>query len=313
MVSIKAGIKKNIDYIQIFLVFALLFLFMSVTMRNFLSFTNLLNLLRQNAVALVLGAGVTLALISGEIDISVGGIIALSGVSAGLVSSYGFIVSIITALGVGLGFGLFNGMAATKGKIPSFIVTLSTAMMARSLAYVFTNAQVVSGYPDGWRFLGQEGIFGFPVIFIVVIIIYAFAYFMVKKTIFGQHIYAVGSNRVGAILCGINADWVKIKAMMFSGLLAGFGGILLSSRVMAMQADTATGMEFDVIAGVIIGGTSLNGGKGNLFQTIIGIFIIGMIRNAINLAHINIFWRGFVTGAIIIGAVGLDSLRRYLR
>jgi ribose/xylose/arabinose/galactoside ABC-type transport system permease subunit len=299
---------------QVLIVFLFLFIFMAITMPRFLSPINLNNLLRQNAVALIIGAGMTGVLICGELDISVGAVLALAGVSAGLVSSAGMAASIAISLAIGLCFGLVNGIITTKGKVPSFIVTLGTQMMARSLGYVLTRGQVMSHYPEGWRVIGQGVIFGgFPLLFVVVIVVYGLTFTMLRKTRFGQHVYAVGSNRSAAILSGINADTIKIKAMVFCGLMAGLGGILLSSRVMAIQADTATGMEFDVIAGVIIGGTSLSGGSGNILQSVIGIFIIGMIRNALNLSHIDIYWKDFVTGAVIVTAVLLDSLRRYLQ
>jgi ribose transport system permease protein len=299
---------------QVLLVFVILFLFMSIAFPNFLSRININNLLRQNAIAIIVGAGMTTMLLCGELDISVGSVLALCGVSAGMVSSGGFWVSVVTSLAIGLGFGLLNGIITTKGKIPSFIATLGTQMIAHSLGYVWTKGKVIASYPPGWRIFGQSEIFwGIPLLFVFVIIVYIYTYVLHKKTKFGQHIYSVGSNRTAAILCGINADIIKIKAFLFSGFLVGFGGILLSSRVMAIQADTAKGMEFDVIAGVIIGGTSLSGGSGNILQSAVGIFIIGMIRNALNLSHIDIFWRDFATGAVIIAAVLMDSFRRYLQ
>jgi len=146
-----------------------------------------------------------------------------------------------------------------------------------------------------------------------VIIVYIIFHVLLKKTSFGQKVYAVGSNRTAAVLSGIDADRVKIGSMVILSVVAALCGILLTSRTMAIQAEAGRGLEFEIIAGVIIGGTSLSGGQGNVLQTIIGILIIGMIRNGLNLSHMNIFWNDFVTGTVIILAVLLDSLRKKIQ
>jgi ribose/xylose/arabinose/galactoside ABC-type transport system permease subunit len=310
----KFQIMKYINSMQALSVFLVMFIGMSILLPNFFTVLNLTNIMKQYSVSMILAVGTTFVIISGEIDISVGSLIALSGISAGIViEDYGVFAGILAALAIGLAFGAFNGLIITKGRIPSFIATLGTMQMARSLSFVFSQGQVITSFPDSFRFIGQESIYGFPIIFMLVIIVYAISFIIFKKTKFGQHVYAVGGNRIAAILSGINADKIKMQVMMISGTIAGFCGLLLTSRAMAVQADTGRGMEFEVIAGAIIGGASLNGGVGNILQTIVGVAIIGLIRNGLNMSRIDIFWNDFVTGAVIIGAVLMDSMRKRMQ
>ena len=254
----------------------------------------------------------TVVLISGEIDISVGSIVGLAGIIGGLVlKEYGIFAGYIAALGVGLGVGLFNGIVTIKGRIPSFITTLGTMRMARSLCYVFSGGLIIGDFPEKFGVIGQQEIIGIPYLLLIVVLVYLLMHTMMRKTRFGQYIYAVGSNKTASVMSGINADVTKIKAFALNGLMAGFAGILTASRVMAIGPDSGTGLEFEVIAGVVIGGTSMAGGTGNVLQSVIGVLIIGMIRNGINMSDLNIFWNNFVTGSVIIIAVLLDTFRQY--
>ena len=183
-------------------------------------------------------------------------------------------------------------------------------MMARSLAFVTTGDQVVSDLPEAFKAIGQARPAGVPLPFLVALLTYAVGWFVLTRTVFGKRVYAVGANRMVATLSGIRADRVKIQCMMIVGFTAAFAGNLLLARIGAIQADTARGLEFEVIAAVVIGGTSLYGGQGNILRTIIGVIIIALIRNFLNLSRIDIFWQDFATGAIIIAAVLLDALQK---
>ncbi len=300
--------------LQALIVFIVMFVLLSIFVDNFFTVTNITNLMKQNATNLIIGAGMTVVILTGEFDISVGsimGLAAFTGVT--VMNGYGIPLGILSAAAIGLLFGLINGVLTTKGKIPSFIATLGTQMVARGLCLVMSG-----GFPEAMedRTLGalsQGDFLGIPNLFWIVIIVYVIVYILLKKTAFGQHVYAVGSNRNAAVLSGINADFVKIRAFLLIGFLAGFCGILSSARVFSASPETGTGVEFEVIAGVVIGGTSVSGGEGNVLLTIVGVIIIGLIRNALNLIHVNILWNNVVTGAVIIAAVLLDSFRKYLQ
>lgn len=307
----ESNLKKFYGLLQTLGVFIFIVIIMSIFLPNFLTFSNITNLLRQLSVNLVVGAGMTFIILTGEFDISVGSVLALTAVIAGtLIHLIGVWPACIIALLIGPLFGLFNGVLVTKGKIPSFICTLGTLMMARSLAFVITKGQVVSNFPESFKILGQGSIAGFPNIFLIVIVVYLIGYIVLRKTTFGKKVYAVGSNKKVSMLSGINTDNIKIKSFMIVGFLTSLAAIMILSRLGAIQADTGKGLEFDTIAAVVIGGTSLYGGEGNILQTIIGVLIIGLIRNFLNLAHIDIFWQDFATGAIIVVAVLLDTLRK---
>jgi ribose transport system permease protein len=250
-------------------------------------------------------------MISGEFDISVGSVVALTAaVSAALMIRFGILPAVLVSMLIGPLLGVFNGVIVTKGRIPSFITTLGTLMIARSLAFVTTGGRVISNLPDSFKVIGQGQTLGIPNPFIIAIACYAIGWVMMNRTAFGKRIYAVGANRTVAMLSGIRADRVKIACLVVVGLAASFAGNILLSRIGAIQADTARGLEFEVIAGVVIGGTSLYGGQGNILRTIIGVVIIALIRNFLNLSRIDIFWQDFATGAIIVGAVLLDAFQK---
>lgn len=304
-------LKKIYGLLQILGVFIFIVIAMSIFFPSFRTITNFTNLLRQLSVNLIVASGMTFIILTGEFDLSVGSVLALTAAIAGfLIKPWGIWPACLIALLIGPLFGILNGIIVTKGRIPSFIVTLGTMMMARSLAFVVTQGKVISDFPEKFKIIGQGSIKGFPIAFLLVIVVYAIGYIVLKKTTFGKKIYAVGSDKRVAMLSGINTDNTKIQAFIIVGFLASLAGIVMLSRLGAIQADTGKGLEFDVIAAVVIGGTSMYGGEGNILQTIIGVLIIGLIRNFLNLSHVNIFWQDFATGTIIIVAVLLDTIRK---
>lgn len=302
---------QSYGLLQALAVLAVLVVVMSILSPRFLTWINIANLMGQMAVNLIVAAGMTIVMISGEFDISVGSVVALTAaVSAALMQQIGIVPAVLLSLLIGPAIGFVNGVVTTKGRIPSFIVTLGTLMMARSLAFVVTGGQVISNLPDAFKAIGQGRIFNVPIPFLIALACYAVGWFVLTRTAFGKRVYAVGANRMVATLSGIHADRVKIQCMMIVGFTAAFAGNILLARIGAIQADTARGLEFEVIAAVVIGGTSLYGGQGNILRTIIGVIIIALIRNFLNLSRIDIFWQDFATGAIIIAAVLLDALQK---
>lgn len=308
---LKAFLRGSYGLVQTFSVFLVMVAAMSLFLPSFMTGLNLMNVVKQLAVNLIVAAGMTIIILTGEFDISVGSVVCLAAVVvARVINAWGPIPAVAFGLGIGLGFGWLHGIIVTKGRIPSFITTLGTSMIARSLAFVISDGKVIADIPERFKVVGQQEFFGFPYTLLFVVAVYVVGYLMLTRTPFGKKIYAVGANRQAAMLSGISPDKVKIIAFCIVGFLSSLGGILLLSRMGAIQPYTARGLEFDVIAAVVIGGTSLSGGEGSILQTIIGIFIIGMIRNALNLSQINIFWQDFATGSIIIVAVLLDAFRK---
>jgi len=342
-----AGLRRSYGMIQTLAVLAILVVMMQMANSRFLTPVNIGNLLGQMTVTLIVAAGMTIVMIAGEFDVAVGSVVGLSaavggwlmvrwmpvpdGGQPGLVA---ILCGLVAPLAVGPLFGLFAGLVVTKIRIPSFIVTLGTLMIGRSLTLVVTQGQPIPDMPafiqsfgqGRWidlplplRFAGFAGsgspadlIFWLPVqnIVWVALLVYALGWFLLEWTAFGKRVYAVGANRTVAIMSGIRADRIKIACMMIVGFSASVAGIVSLSRLGAVSPNTGEGLEFEVIAAVVIGGTSLSGGQGNILRTIIGVAIIALTRNFLNLARIQIFWQGFATGAIILAAVLLEALQR---
>ncbi|MBN2004831.1 MAG: ABC transporter permease [Anaerolineae bacterium] len=294
-----------------------LFIFFSITARNFFTMRSILTLALQTSAVTIMGIGVTFCIITGGIDLSIGSVIALSGTVAVMAAMRGIPIwlSMILGLLVGVACGLINGLMITKLKLPPFIATLGTMMIARGVALTITNANAWPA-PDGFGELGNGTIFGtgpqFPGISYPVLIMIAVAIifgFILKKTRIGRYTYAVGSNEEAARLSGIKVNQVKIINYIFSGLLAALVGVILASRMTTSQPNSAQGYELNAIAAAVIGGTSLSGGVGTVGGTVIGSFIIGILTVGLTMGGWNYFMQQIVIGLVVIGAVAVDQLR----
>ena len=302
--AVKIYFKENLGIIVAFLV---LCVFLSVFPKTSGSF-----FLRQISTNLFLACGMTMVIILGGIDLSVGSIIALSGcISAGCVARYNLPLPIALLMGllVGLLVGMFNGAVISKTTIPAFIVTLATMNIAKGLAYVYTGGSPVRVVTKEWQFLGAGyvGIFPTPVVILVIVLI--ITAIIMNKTKMGRHMYAVGGNQQAAEFSGIKVEKVKFFVHAFSGLMAGLAGIVLASRMYSGQPTAGDGAEMDAIAAVVVGGTSMAGGSGKIGGTIIGGLIIGVLNNGLNLLNVNSFWQYVVKGVVILLAVFLDYFR----
>ena len=282
------------------------------TSQYFVTVKNLFNVLRQISTNLLLACGMTMVIILGGIDLSVGSIIALSGVlAAGCVSRYNLPIGAAFLVGIIIGviFGLFNGFVISKTTIPPFIVTLATMNIARGLAGVYTGGSPVRVVSKEWQWLGAGYAAGIPVPVIIMVIVFIISMLILNRTRVGRYIYAVGGNPLAARFSGINVAKVKFLVYSYSGVMAGIAGIILASRMYSGQPTAGEGAEMDAIAAVVVGGTSMSGGSGKLSGTLIGALIIGILNNGLNLMNVNSFWQTVVKGVVILLAVMIDFFR----
>lgn len=288
----------------------LLVMIVSVLNPSFLEPLNLLNLLRQVAINALIAFGMTFVILTGGIDLSVGAILALSSaLTAGMiVSGMDPILAILIGCVLGGLMGLFNGLLITRGKLAPFIATLATMTIFRGLTLVYTDGNPITGLGDNYLFqlFGRGYFFGIPVPAITMILAFSILYAILHKTPFGRKTYAIGGNEKAALISGIKVPKVKVMIYGLSGMLAALAGAILTSRLNSAQPTAGTSYELDAIAAVVLGGTSLSGGKGRIVGTLIGALIIGTLNNGLNLLGVSSFFQMVVKGVVIIIAVLLD-------
>lgn len=285
----------------------------SIASPDFLTFNNLFNIISQTTVTAVIAIGMTFVIISAGIDLSVGSTAALGGMLGTLIISRTNVSWPLGVLGgtlVGGGIGLVNGLLITKARLSPFITTLGMMSVARGLVYLSTGAVAVYSLPDSFALLGEGSIDGISIPLIVLVVVAVLAYFLLTRTRFGRHTYAIGSNPEAARLSGISIAFTLIVIYVLQGLLAGFGGMIASSRVVSGQPNFGIGLELDVIAATVIGGASLFGGQGTIIGTLVGAFLIAVIRNGAVLLNINEFYQEVIIGGVIWLAVYWDQFRR---
>ena len=304
---------NNIRQYGLLIVFGIICLIISLITPQFLTVSNLTIIVTQVSINALLAFGVTFVIITGGIDLSLGSIVAVTGVTSAMLAhpdSYPVLIPIVMGLLAGLLMGVFNGFIITKSKIAPFIVTLGTMTIGRGLALILSDGRPVSNLSDSFNYLGSGTIFGIPILILIFILVFALCSIILSKTILGRHIYAIGGNEQAARASGINIDRVKLSVYSISGLLAGLAGILLASRITTGQPNAGAGFELDAIAAVVIGGTSTAGGRGTMTGTLIGVLLIGVINNGLDLLNVTSYYQQVVMGIIIIGAVIIDSLNQ---
>ena len=278
----------------------------------FLSGKNILNILRQTSVNAIIAAGMTFVILTGGIDLSVGSILAISGaVCASLmVNGQNMILAVIIAIIIGGVFGTLNGFIISKGKLQPFIATLATMTILRGVTMVFTDGKPITlGSGDlaiSFSKIGGGTILGIPTPVIIMIVVFVVSAYILSNTKMGRYTYALGSNEEATKLTGFNTDKIKIWVYTISGILAAVAGIILTSRLYSAQPTAGNGYELDAIAAVVLGGTSLTGGKGKISGTIIGALIIGVLSNALNMLDVSSYYQMMVKGVVILIAVLLD-------
>ena len=273
---------------------------------SFLSVENLGNVLRQNSFAAILAAGMTFAILTGGIDLSVGSTVALSGVLCADALAHRFSLPAAVGIGVlaGLVVGLCNATLVTRVRIPPFLVTLATMLMVRGIARKYTNARTISDLPDSFGALG-----GGVVPIVVMLLVFAGSWVVLARTAAGRHVYAVGGNPDAAFLAGIPVKRILRRVYVLSGLTAGLTGVLLASRLGVGYPEAGQYYELDAVAAVVVGGTSLFGGRGSIWGTLGGAFFIGVLNNGLNLFNVGLFDQQIVKGVVLLLATSLDLLR----
>ncbi len=295
---------------RIYFIFLLMFLFMTLISDAFLTRINILNMLRQISINGIISVGMTYVLIAGGIDLSVGAVMALASIIAcdyAHPDTYPVIVPIVIAIVIGAVCGFVNGFIVAKGRVPAFIVTMGMMTICRGCTLLYNRGTAVLNFSKSFSFIGGGIIFGIPVpilIFLLVVVVFAI---ILRNTRYGRYVYALGGNALSARASGINTDRITMSVYVISGILAATAGIVMSSRVMAATVIAGQGYELNAIAAVVIGGTSLSGGLGNIGGTVIGALIIGLLKNGMDLLNISSYFQEVIQGVIIIGAVFIDQ------
>ena len=297
----------------IVILLGLVVLFSILTSGNFLSRSNIMNILLQSSVRGIAAVGMTFVILKGGIDLSVGGMATLIGcIGAWLMTkSVSPVITIPLMLLLGCFLGALNGLAVSRWKMAPFIVTLASWQVFEGAAYQFTHGgQTIYGLPKKFSIIGQGYLAAIPVPVIIFVIVAIFGFFILHHTTYGRKIYAVGGNETSAWLSGINTKRIVLSVYIVAGICAGIAAIVTVSRIMCATVAMSIGLELDAIAAVVIGGISLQGGQGFIVGAIIGALIIGVINNGLNLAGVDPYIQDIVKGAIIFTAIAVDSLRK---
>lgn len=281
---------------------------------NFLTFNNIRNVFIQVAIESLIAVPMTMVIVSGQIDLSVGAIVGLIGSLIGFLMvnhHLSFGLAVIISLAAGAAIGWLNGYLSIKMRIPSFIVTLATSTSIGGISLELTQGYPISGFPESFSFWGQGFVGPVPVPVIFMIVFYVAGYWIMANMSFGRRIYAVGGNEEAARLSGIKVNRVKVTAMLFSGFVSAISGILLASRLTSGIANAGDSYMLDVIAAVIIGGANLAGGEGDIVGTFLGVLFMGLLANGLVLLGVDPFIHLIVQGLVVLFAVALNTLKKF--
>ncbi|QEK17194.1 ABC transporter permease [[Clostridium] hylemonae] len=307
----KFRMKREYNMLLVLVVMLVVCAFISPTFRTV---QNLINLLGHNAVYGLLAVGMAFVIITGGVDLSVGSVCALSGVmSAYAFIDYGFIVGLAAGLAVGIVCGFINGILQTVIGMNHFVATLGMMTIARGAVYIITSGFNIYGIPEAYGVVGMGYLGPVPVAGIIWLACVVIAFLVLKYTRFGQYVYAIGGNMNAAWLSGINTKLVKTVVYVICGFFAGLAGVVLSCRTLLAAANAADTYELTAISACIVGGLSLDGGRGNVWGSVVGVLILGLILNIMQLTSVSSYWQDAVKGIIIIGAVAVDCMSKLKR
>lgn len=310
--------NSSFDYKDFILKYNIVFvllamcIFLSIYTESFLNSENLINITRQVSINGILAIGMTVVVLTGGIDLSVGSLVALAGViTAGLLRNQGLPIwqVIPIAMSATMLLGALSGYFVAYWRAAPFVVTLAMMTTARGMTFVYSNGRPISPLPQEFLMIGKGNFMGIPIPVLIFLTIFIIGYVMLKYFRIGRYIYAVGGNETAAIVSGINTRRVKVFAYAFSGLLCGLAAVILTARVSAGLPQAGQTYELDAIAATVIGGTSLSGGRGRLWGTLIGALLLGVVNNGLDLMQVSSFYQQIVKGLIILGAVLMDSRR----
>jgi len=282
----------------------------------FFTTENLLNVTLQVSITAIIAVGMTFVILTAGIDLSVGSMVAFSGVMAALVlqlsMSYALVLplAILAALAVGAASGWTAGFLVTRFRVAPFIVTLALMTIWRGAAFTLTEGRPVWGLAEGFSDIASARILGIPLPTVVMLLVFALAHVVLTSTRYGRYVYAVGGNKEAARLAGVPTNSILVSVYVLSGVLSAVSGILLASRMNSGQPNSGLMYELDVIAAVVVGGTSLMGGRGTIIGTLIGALLIGVLRNGLNLMNVGSYVQQIMVGVVIVGAVLLDRTQR---
>ena len=281
--------------------FILLCLALSILSDRFLTVNNLTNILRQSTINGIISVGMTLIILTRGIDLSVGSILALSAVITADMLQKGMPVYLAIPFGllVGAGLGLISGWLVTKMKVPPFIATLGVMTFGRGLALTYTQGKSITGLPEAFRFSGVGYLGSIPMPIVIAFVVFLVAYIALTRTKFGEYIYAIGNNEIAAKLSGISVKKYVASTYVITGALSALAGQILIARLNSAQPVAGIGFEFDAIAAVVVGGTSFEGGEGTITGTLLGVLIIAVINNGLNLLDVPSFYQAVVKGIVI--------------
>ena len=321
--TVQEKLSKSGAYIYI--AFIVLWIVMAVLVPGFSTVSNTINVLKQASINGILAIGVTFVIITGGIDLALGSIVALTGTIGALLAStrevpgaffqpieggFPIVVVVVLSILVGVVCGLISGVVTSKGNVPAFIATMGMMTIARGAALLMSRGGTVPYVTDEFIALGGSYVFGkIPILVVIFIAVFIVASIVLYFTKFGRHVYAVGGNETAAYVSGMNVDAVKIAVYMISGFCSGLAGLLLAARISCGSPVVGQGFELDAIAACVIGGTSLSGGKGRLLGTLVGVLILGVMSNGLDMLNVNSYYQQMIKGVITIAAVWFDSRR----
>ena len=311
----KTNIKLVLGKYAIYFILLFEIVFFSITSDYFLSVSNLLNILRQVSVVGIMAVGMTFVILTGGVDLSVGGVVACTGVITAFLMVHGWhpIPACLVALAFDALVGAINTFFSHELKIIPMIVTLATLQILKGIAYIATGAIPIYGYTEAFKVIGQGYIGPIPIPIIIMAILFIIAYFILTYSSFGQCLYAIGGNEEAVRLTGINIRKCKYAAYIFCSVISGLAGIVLLSRVNTAQPGAGIGYEMDVITGVVLGGVSMSGGEGKITGVFAGILVIAVLGNGLLMLNVSEYWQWVAKGVVMLAAISYDQIMKKRR
>ena len=305
IVKVKEFVKKN----TLFIVFLVICAISSVATDSFLTVSNITDVVRTNTINGLLAVGLTYVILSGGIDLSVEATVCLAGLVAGYLSPMP-VVAVLAGVMVGVAIGLFNGLMLEKSGVQPFIFTLAMSRLLRGVVLAITKGKNYYTIDSSFTAIVRSSVFGIPSLIIMFVVIVVITYFALNRARYGRYIYAVGSNEEAARLSGIRTHRIKVSAYVIAGMLSGLAGVLLTARLSGAETNAGDGWSLDAVSAVIIGGTSLRGGRGGILNTLLGIFIIAVLNNGMTLMGVPTNYNQLIKGLLMLVAVLLDMSNR---